>query len=75
MARKSSALVGTNSSAFQPRCLNISEAAAYLAATTWYMRSLIWERKIPFAKRGNRYVFDRNDLDNFVDAQKTTARA
>jgi excisionase family DNA binding protein len=58
----------------EPRCLNIGEAAAYLAATVWYMRSMIWERRIPFAKRGNKYVFDKRDLDSFIEAQKTFAR-
>jgi excisionase family DNA binding protein len=56
------------------RCLNITEAAAYIGATVWFMRTLVWERKIPFAKRGARkLVFDKTDLDLFVDTQKITS--
>jgi excisionase family DNA binding protein len=62
------------SSAVSPRLLDIKAAAAYLAATVWFMRSLVWERRIPFLKFGNKYVFDIRDLDAFVTAQKTAAR-
>jgi excisionase family DNA binding protein len=67
--------VSANSLAIQPRLLNIKAAAAYLSATVWFMRSLVWERKIPFLKFGNKYVFDKQDLDAFVASQKTCARA
>jgi excisionase family DNA binding protein len=67
--------VSANSLAIQPRLLNIKAAAAYLSATAWFMRSLVWERKIPFLKFGNKYVFDKQDLDAFVASQKTCARA
>jgi excisionase family DNA binding protein len=59
----------------QARLLNIRDAAAYLAATVWFMRELVWSRRIPFLKVGNKYAFDRADLDAFVNAQKTAARA
>jgi len=58
-----------------PHLLNIKDAAAYLSATVWFLRSLVWERRIPFVKFGNRYCFDRADLDRFVDAEKTAVRA
>ena len=50
----------------QPRLLEIKAAAAYLATTVWFMRSLIWGRRIPFAKLGKRYVFAVADLDAFA---------
>jgi excisionase family DNA binding protein len=62
-------------STVQPRLLDIKAAAAYLAATVWFMRDLVWSRRIPFLKVGNKYAFDRVDLDKFVDAQKIAARA
>jgi excisionase family DNA binding protein len=61
--------------AVEPRLLNIKAAALYLSTTVWYMRTLIWERRIPFLKLGNAYGFDRQDLDAFVASQKTAARA
>ena len=56
----------------QPRLLNIKQAAAYLSAHVWFMRNLVWERRIPFVKFGNAYAFDLRDLDAFVDAQKVS---
>ncbi len=53
-----------------PRLLRIAEAATYIGATTWYVRTLIWGREIPFLKLGKRFLLDRSDLDHFVDSQK-----
>jgi excisionase family DNA binding protein len=58
----------------EPRLLNIQQAATYLSARIWFMRNLVWARRIPFLKIGNKYAFDRRDLDAFVDAQKTAVR-
>jgi len=55
----------------EPRLLRIAEAATYLGATCWYVRSLIWAGGIPFLKLGKRFVIDRADLDAFINAQKT----
>ena len=55
----------------EPRLLNIKQAATYLSAHIWFMRNLIWERRIPFVKFGNAYAFDRRDLDRFIESQKT----
>jgi excisionase family DNA binding protein len=56
-----------------PRLLRISEAARYLSATPWLIRSLIWSRSIPFLKLGKRHVIDVRDLDAYVDSQKAGA--
>lgn len=53
-----------------PRGMNIKSAAEYIGANVWFMRSLIWNRRIPFLKLGSRYVFDRQDLDAFITSQK-----
>jgi excisionase family DNA binding protein len=56
------------------RYLTIKAAAAYIGATVWCVRQLIWDRKIPFVRLGKRYVIDRMDLDNFMQSQKVPAR-
>jgi excisionase family DNA binding protein len=53
------------------RLLTIKDAATYLSAHVWFLRTLVWERRIPFLKLGNRLLFDRVDLDAFVESQKT----
>jgi excisionase family DNA binding protein len=54
----------------QPRLLTVKEAAAYLGSTPWFIRSLVWDRKLPKLKLGNRLVFDKVDLDDFVSRLK-----
>ena len=53
-----------------PRLLRIAEAARYLGATVWFIRGLIWARKVPYLRLGRRYVLDVRDLDNYIQRQK-----
>jgi len=56
-----------------PRLLRVEEAAVYLSTTPWFIRSLTWSKSIPFIKLGKRILFDRGDLDRFVEDQKKKA--
>jgi len=56
-----------------PRLPRIAEAARYLSATTWFIRSLIWSHSIPFLQLGKRHLIDVRDLDAYIDSQKTGA--
>lgn len=56
-----------------PRLLRIAEAARYLSATPWFIRSLIWSHSIPFLQLGKRHLIDVRDLDAYVDSQKGAA--
>jgi excisionase family DNA binding protein len=53
--------------------LTVKEAASYLGATVWFIRELVWGRKVRSLKFGKRIVFDRADLDAFVEQQKLAA--
>jgi excisionase family DNA binding protein len=55
----------------EPRLLVIKDAAKYLAVHVWFLRSAVWAHRIPSLKLGNRLLFDRRDLDAFVEQQKT----
>jgi excisionase family DNA binding protein len=57
----------------EPRLLSIKDAALYLGATIWAVRSLAWNRAVPYLKIGNRILFDKKDLDTYIDDQKTEA--
>ncbi len=57
----------------EPRLLRIPEAAHYLSATPWFIRSKLWAGEIPFLRLGKRFLIDRADLDSFIDRQKTGA--
>jgi len=50
--------------------LNVKQAAAYIGATVWFMRTLVWEKEIPSVMFGNRLLFDRADLDRLVEQRK-----
>jgi len=60
-------------SAVQPRLLNVKDAAAYLGATVWHVRSLVWAKKLVAMRMGHRQVFDLVDLDAFVERLKRSA--
>lgn len=62
-----------SSTAVEPRMLPIRDAAKYLGATVWFVRSQVWDRKLPFLKFGNRLVFDRVDLDSYIEAKKRSS--
>ena len=53
-----------------PRLLGVKEAAAYLSVSPWTMRSLGWNGEVPEVKIGRRTLFDREDLDGFIQRSK-----
>ncbi|MGO9075628.1 MAG: helix-turn-helix domain-containing protein [Terriglobales bacterium] len=61
----------TNNSGLAPRLLNVRDAAAYLGTTVWFIRNLGWSDSLPVLKLGNRWLFDKADLDAYVDRMKT----
>lgn len=54
----------------QPRLLTIPQAAQYLASTTWAVRKLAWASVVPYIRLGAKILFDRADLDLFVEHAK-----
>jgi excisionase family DNA binding protein len=59
----------------QPRMLNVKQAALYLGTTTNVMRRLVWEKKLPKFVLGQRLLFDVQDLDGFIVAEKAKLAA
>jgi excisionase family DNA binding protein len=54
----------------ESRLLNVRAAAAYLSATVWFVRTLAWSRAVPYVVFGNRILFDKQDLDKFIENKK-----
>jgi excisionase family DNA binding protein len=54
----------------QPRLLSYKQAAVYLSCTVWFLRDLVWSKQIKFIQLGKRHLFDRRDLDSYIDANK-----
>jgi excisionase family DNA binding protein len=61
----------TAENSLAPRCLTIKDAALYLGATVWAIRSLIWDGDLPCLRIGKRQVIDVRDLDALIAARKT----
>jgi excisionase family DNA binding protein len=53
-----------------PRLLRIQDAARYLSATTWFVETLIREKKILSLIVGKRRVIDVLDLDAWIENEK-----
>jgi len=54
-----------------PCLLNIPDAAMYMGCTVWFVRTLIWSRRIQYLKLGKRFLLDHSDLDRLIDSQKS----
>lgn len=55
------------------RLLSVQEAAGFLGVTVWFIRGLVWNKKVPHLRLGRRFLFDRKDLENFIEQQKKEA--
>jgi len=56
------------------RVLDVKGAAAYLNMSQWFVRSLVYARKISFIKLGKVYQFDPADLDQYLTEHRVPAR-
>ncbi len=75
MAKKQSRkTVKQPESAIQPRMLTVKGAADYLASSVWFVRNLVWNQKLLYLKFGSKLVFDRADLDAFIEQEKRAAQ-
>ncbi len=53
------------------RLYSVKEAASYLRLSPWTIRSLGWNGEIPQVKIGRRVLYDRQDLDHYIEGAKT----
>ena len=53
------------------RLYSLPEAAHYLGRTLWSMRELIWKGSIPIVREGKRIFIDINDLNSYIERNKT----
>jgi excisionase family DNA binding protein len=57
----------------EARLLDVPRAAQYLSTSTWCVRTLAWEKRVPFLRLGKKVLFDRRDLDAYVETLKSAA--
>jgi excisionase family DNA binding protein len=75
MARKKPVPNPVSTAIPESRYLTLKEAAAYCHVTLWQVRTWQWERRVPYASLGNRIVFDKSDLDKYIESQKVPVAA
>jgi excisionase family DNA binding protein len=56
-----------------PRGMRISEAAAYMGVSSWFVELKIRSGELPALKLCRHYTLLREDLDAFLDAQRGKA--
>jgi excisionase family DNA binding protein len=66
-------MLSTKVSEVLPLLLDIKAAARALSTTTWAVRSLLWEGKIPYIKIGRKFLIDPADLRAFINREKAAA--
>jgi excisionase family DNA binding protein len=55
------------------RLLTISQAAKYLATSSWMVRDLLRRGAVPTVRIGKRINVDISDLDRYISSIKTKA--
>jgi excisionase family DNA binding protein len=53
------------------RLYSIKEAAVYLGRGVWAVREMLWAGKIPYVKDGKRILLDINDMNLWIERNKT----
>lgn len=54
----------------EQRWLSVQAAAQYLSVTVFTVRDAAWRGELAYIKAGKRWVFDRLDLDKFMESRK-----
>lgn len=53
--------------------LDVHGAARALSTTPWAVRSLLWDKKIPFIKIGRKFLVRPADLAAYIESQMGVA--
>ncbi len=55
----------------QQRLYTLPQAAHYLGRSLWSMRELVWKGSIPIIREGTRIYIDINDMNAWIDRNRT----
>ena len=71
MTEKSASKLSQQSSGMNPRLLTIEQGAAYLGCALEIVQHLVSAGKVPTVRSDRRVFLDRQDLDKWIDDDKT----
>jgi len=55
----------------QKRLYSIQDASLYLGRSICAVREMLWAGKLPYIKDGRRVLLDINDIDGWIERNKT----
>ena len=58
----------------EARVLTVKQTAQYIGMSVWFVRELVYGRKVPYVLLGTKIMFDRSDLDDYLESKKVEAR-
>jgi excisionase family DNA binding protein len=58
-------------SAIPKRVYSIQEASIYLGRSICALREMIWAGKLPYVKDGRRILLDVDDMNKWIEKNKT----
>jgi excisionase family DNA binding protein len=53
------------------RLYNLKEASFYMGRTVCALREMLWAGKLPYVKDGRRILLDIQDVDKWIEMNKT----
>lgn len=71
LAEKLAGKLSQEPSRLYPRLMTIDQAAVYLGRTREAVQHLVSSGKVPTVRADRRVFLDRNDLDRWIDDNKT----
>ena len=71
LAEKLAGKLSQEPSRLYPRLMTIDQAAVYLGRTREAVQHLVSSGKVPTVRADRRVFLDRNDLDRWIDENKT----
>ena len=71
LAEKLAAKLSQEPSRLYPRLMTVDQAAVYLGRTREAVQHLVSSGKVPTVRADRRVFLDRNDLDRWIDDNKT----
>jgi len=63
--------ISNPSCALSKRLYNIKECTLYLGRSVWAVREMLWAGKMPYIKDGKRILLDIQDMNEWINRNKT----
>jgi len=73
-SRRATGIPKATTTTTEARRLSVEEAAPVLGVSVYMVRALVRQRRLSYYRVGRRIVLDRNDLEQFLQANRVETR-